>query len=141
MMAAANEPASNVENPRCEMALPRKKVTASAERVVTKREALWMEPTPNGNVTAQIPKGRAKLRPIYRDAWIEAGWRAREMAYAPYSKFAVGAALLAENGAVFPGCNVENISYGLTNCAERVAIGAAIAAGVTKFSAVAVVAD
>ena len=63
------------------------------------------------------------------------------MAYAPYSNFSVGAALLAADGRVFPGCNVENISYGLTNCAERVAIGAAVAAGVTKFAAVAVVAD
>ncbi len=76
-----------------------------------------------------------------RDALIKAAWQAREMAYAPYSNFAVGAALLAADGRVFPGCNVENISYGLTNCAERVAIGTAVAAGVTKFSAVAVVAD
>ena len=76
-----------------------------------------------------------------RDALIKAAWEAREKAYAPYSNFAVGAALLAADGRVFPGCNVENISYGLTNCAERVAIGAAVAAGVTKFSAVAVVAD
>ncbi len=76
-----------------------------------------------------------------REALIKAAWQAREKAYAPYSNFAVGAALLAADGRVFPGCNVENISYGLTNCAERVAIGAAVAAGVTKFSAVAVVAD
>lgn len=72
---------------------------------------------------------------------IEAAWEAREMAYAPYSKFQVGAALLAKDGRIFLGCNVENISYGLTNCAERVAIGAAIAAGVREFVAVAVVAD
>jgi cytidine deaminase len=63
------------------------------------------------------------------------------MAYAPYSNFAVGAALLAADGRIFVGCNVENISYGLTNCAERVAIGAAVAAGVREFRAVAVVAD
>ena len=72
---------------------------------------------------------------------VELAWKARESAYAPYSNFAVGAALLAEDGRVFQGCNVENISYGLTNCAERVAIGAAVAAGVRKFAAVAVVAD
>jgi cytidine deaminase len=72
---------------------------------------------------------------------VEAAWQARAMAYAPYSNFAVGAALLAADGRIFVGCNVENISYGLTNCAERVAIGAAVAAGVREFRAVAVVAD
>lgn len=72
---------------------------------------------------------------------VEAAWQVREAAYAPYSNFAVGAALLAKDGRIFVGCNVENISYGLTNCAERVAIGAAVAAGVREFIAVAVVAD
>jgi len=75
------------------------------------------------------------------DALVEAAWQAREMAYAPYSNFSVGVALLAADGQVFLGCNVENISYGLTNCAERVAIGAAVAGGVREFQAVAVVAD
>lgn len=72
---------------------------------------------------------------------IDEAWAARDRAYAPYSNFHVGAALLAEDGRVFSGCNVENLSYGLTNCAERVAIGAAVAAGARKFLAVAVVAD
>jgi cytidine deaminase len=75
------------------------------------------------------------------DTLVESAWSAREMAYAPYSNFAVGAALLSVDGRVFLGCNVENISYGLTQCAERVAIGAAVAAGVKEFLAVAVVAD
>ena len=75
------------------------------------------------------------------DVLVEAAWKVREEAYAPYSKFAVGAALLAADGRIFSGCNVENISYGLTQCAERVAIGAAVAAGVREFLAVAVVAD
>jgi cytidine deaminase len=75
------------------------------------------------------------------DELVASAWQARDMAYAPYSQFFVGAALLAADGRTFVGCNVENISYGLTNCAERVAIGAAVAAGVRKFAAVAVVAD
>jgi len=75
------------------------------------------------------------------DSLVAVAWQAREMAYAPYSNFQVGAAVLAVDGRVFAGCNVENISFGLTNCAERVAIGAAVAAGAREFLAIAVVAD
>ena len=66
---------------------------------------------------------------------------ARGRAFAPYSEFRVGAALLAEDGTVFTGCNVESASYGLTICAERVALVKGISEGRTRFTAVAVVAD
>ena len=64
---------------------------------------------------------------------------ARARAYAPYSRFRVGAAVLTASGAVYKGCNVENVSYPLTNCAERVALQSAIAAGEQAFTAVAIV--
>jgi cytidine deaminase len=66
---------------------------------------------------------------------------ALERAYAPYSNFAVGAALLTLSGEIFEGCNVENISFSLTLCAERVAAGAAISAGQRDFVAIAIAAD
>jgi len=63
------------------------------------------------------------------DALIRTAHAAREQAYAPYSNFQVGAAVLTRDGRVFAGCNVENAAYGLSNCAERTALFSAIAAG------------
>jgi len=72
---------------------------------------------------------------------IESATAVRLLAYAPYSRFSVGAALLTTDGRVFCGCNVENLSFGLTLCAERSALVAAIAEGCLTFSALAIVAD
>ncbi|WP_062198686.1 cytidine deaminase [Massilibacterium senegalense] len=75
-----------------------------------------------------------------KEQLIQLAIKAREMAYAPYSKFKVGAALLTKNG-TYVGCNIENASYGLTNCAERTAIFKAVSEGETEFKALAIVAD
>ncbi|NLM51528.1 MAG: cytidine deaminase [Firmicutes bacterium] len=72
---------------------------------------------------------------------LEAALKARTYAYAPYSQFAVGAAVLTSSGEIFSGCNVENASYGLTVCAERVAAFAAVASGSRELVAIALVAD
>ncbi|SFP20904.1 cytidine deaminase [Salibacterium halotolerans] len=66
---------------------------------------------------------------------------AREKAYVPYSRFGVGAAVWTEDGQVFTGCNIENASYGLTNCAERTAVFKAVSTGEKKISGIAVTAD
>ena len=72
---------------------------------------------------------------------IERAIVAREKTYSPYSHFGVGAALVCEDGSIYEGCNIENASYGLTNCAERTAIFKAVSEGHTKFKTLAVVAD
>ena len=66
---------------------------------------------------------------------LQAALEVRQQAYAPFSEFLVGAALRTSSGEIFRGCNVENRSYGLTNCAERVALGAAVSAGFREFDA------
>jgi cytidine deaminase len=80
---------------------------------------------------------------IEMQSLIRAAVAARDSAYAPYSHFAVGAAVRVKDGRVFAGCNVENAAYGLCNCAERTALFAAVAAGCAPgdFTHLAVVAD
>ena len=72
---------------------------------------------------------------------VEAALSARERAHAPFSKFKVGAAIEDEHGNIYTGCNVENASYGLTLCAERVAVFKAISEGAGKLQRIAIVAD
>ena len=78
---------------------------------------------------------------INRQQLIDAAIEARTRAYAPYSQFAVGAAVLCADGQIFQGCNIENAAYPSTNCAERVAIQSAWAVGQRDIIALAVVAD
>jgi cytidine deaminase len=75
------------------------------------------------------------------DALLQAAINAREHARAPFSNFKVGAAIEAEDGRIYTGCNVENATYGLTICAERVAVFKAISEGARKFKRIAVAAD
>ena len=75
---------------------------------------------------------------VYRSL-MEAAAKARAFSYSPYSGYCVGAALLAEDGRIFSGCNIENAGLSATNCAERTAIFKAVSEGVRKFSAIAVV--
>ncbi len=72
---------------------------------------------------------------------VRAALAAREKAYVPYSNFPIGAALLTKDGQIFSGCNIENASYGLTNCAERTAIFKAISAGHHELKMMVVIAD
>ena len=72
---------------------------------------------------------------------VDASFEAKNNAYAKYSNFRVGAALMSEDGKVFTGCNVENVSYGLTSCAERTAYFKAVSEGVQKFKGIAISAD
>ncbi len=87
-----------------------------------------------------VPEHTATWESIDWEALVDVAVRSRERAYAPYSGFRVGAALMAEDGRIYGGCNVENRVLGLTLCAERGALSAAVADGRTSFQALAIVA-
>src|SRR6185436_14159928 len=88
-----------------------------------------------------VGSGGVTLEEETFEALIEAARVVREKAYAPYSGFSVGAAVLSESGRIYVGCNVENASYGATICAERSAIVQLVAAGDREITAVAVFVD
>ena len=74
-----------------------------------------------------------------KEELIRLAYEGKERSYSPYSGFQVGAALLAENGTVYLGCNIENAAYSATNCAERTALFQAVSEGVKEFRAIAIV--
>ena len=95
-----------------------------------------------GGVADSVMKLLKEKNEFYKDinqTLVEAAIEATKFAYVPYSNFKVGAAILADNGKIYTGCNIENASYSPTNCAERTAIFKAVSEGVTKFKKIAVV--
>jgi cytidine deaminase len=112
--------------------------TASQQIRKSTNQQIGEEANQRISAVAALPSG---LSEVQIAELIAAAAAVRERAYAPYSRFLVGAALCAADGTIFAGCNVENASYGLTICAERNAIAQAIAAGARDFTAVAVVSE
>ncbi|BBF45027.1 cytidine deaminase [Lachnospiraceae bacterium KM106-2] len=76
---------------------------------------------------------------VSNEMLVKKAYEAQKFAYTPYSQFRVGAALLAKNGTIYLGCNIENAAYSPTNCAERTAFFKAVSEGVTEFEAIAIV--
>ena len=81
---------------------------------------------------------KKEIRESRKKELVEKALAARKFAYVPYSKFRVGAALLAKNGTIYTGCNIENAAYTPTNCAERTAVFKAVSEGITEFDAIAI---
>lgn len=81
------------------------------------------------------------MNTVDQEQLIEAAKKARELAYVPYSRFKVGAALLTKDGRIFGGCNIENAAYSVCNCAERTALFKAWSEGASDYAAIAVVAE
>ena len=84
---------------------------------------------------------KAGIGRVTDDELVALAKKAMQFSYSPYSHFKVGAALLAKNGQVFTGCNIENASYGVTNCAERTALFKAVSEGVLEFTTIAITAE
>jgi len=102
----------------------------------------WTSPRALGYEPFPVPSRKSIANsPPQLERLLEAAASVRERAYAPYSRFKVGAAVLSKSGRIHVGCNVENASYGLTLCAERAAAAAAVAAGDAELTAIAVVTD
>jgi cytidine deaminase len=109
---------------------------AAKSRRAASRRVITRAPAPGKRAPAILPLSSAVLA-----AAVLAARDARAAAHAPYSRFQVGAAVVDERGRLHVGCNVENASYGLTTCAERNAVAAAVVAGAKRITAVAVVTD
>ena len=92
-------------------------------------------------ILASIGMDREENAPVSDETLLALALEARERSYSPYSGYAVGAALLSTDGRVFQGCNIENASFGLTNCAERTALFKAVSEGAREFTAIAIAAE